>query len=137
MEGQTISNRVLNRMGIYETELIPGTPHISAKLTAKDVEKIKAFRNVKEVRRFYDDVYEYSRSYNYFPSDSAYKWTLDEFGPLYIPAKGATIEITTSNLPLYERIIGYYEKNKLEVRDGKIFINDAETDHYTLLDDGR
>jgi signal peptidase I len=132
VEGQTISNRVLNRMGIYETSQIPGTPHISAKLTAKDVEKIKAFRNVKEVRRFYDDIYEYSTSYNYFPNDSAYKWTLDEFGPLYIPAKGATIVITTRNLPLYERIIGYYEKNKLEVRDGKIFINDTETDHYTF-----
>ncbi|OFY56613.1 MAG: hypothetical protein A2Y87_09385 [Bacteroidetes bacterium RBG_13_46_8] len=132
VEGQTISSRVLNRMGIYETSLIPGTPHISARLTAKDVEKIKTFRNVKEVRRFFDDSYEYSRSYNYFPSDSAYKWTLDEFGPLYIPAKGTTIAITSSNLPLYERIIGTYEKNKLEVRDGKIYINDNETDHYTF-----
>ena len=132
VEGQTISSRVLNRMGIYETSVIPGTPHISAKLTSKDVEKIKAFKNVKEVRRFYDDTYEYASSYNYFPSDSSYKWTLDEFGPLYIPAKGATIDLTPSNLPLYERIIGYYEKNKLEVRDGKIYINDAEADHYTF-----
>jgi len=135
VEGQTISSRVLNRMGIYETSLIPGTPHISAKLTSKDVEKIKAFKNVKEVRRFYDDTYAYTSSYNYFPSDSTYKWTLDEFGPLYIPAKGATIDLTLSNLPLYERIIGTYEKNKLEVREGKIFINDAEMDRYTFTMD--
>jgi signal peptidase I len=132
MEGQSISTRVLNRMDIYETSIIPGTPHISARLTAENVEKIKTFRNVKEVRRYYDDTYDYERSYNYYPSDSGYKWTLDKFGPLYIPAKGATINITTANLPLYERIIGYYEKNELNVRDGKIYINGAETDRYTF-----
>jgi signal peptidase I len=79
-----------------------------------------------------DDTYDYNQSYNYFPSDSNYKWTLDKFGPLYIPAKGATIKITMQNLSLYERIIGYYEKNKLEVRDDKIFINGIETDKYTF-----
>ncbi len=132
VEGQSISSRVLNRMDIYETSIIPGTPHISARLTAENVEKLKAFKNVKEVRRYYDDIYDYSRSYNYFPSDSNYKWTLDQFGPLYIPAKGATLRLTTANLPLYERIIGYYEKNELQVRDGKIYINGTETDKYTF-----
>jgi signal peptidase I len=132
VEGQTISKRVLNRMGIYETELIAGTPHIGARLTDSDVEKIKAFKNVREVRRVYDEDYNYSTCYNYFPSDSNYKWTLDQYGPLYIPAKGATIALTTQNLSLYERIIGYYEKNTLEVKDGKIFINGKESGEYTF-----
>jgi signal peptidase I len=132
IEGQTISPRVLNRMGIYDFSPYPGTPHIRALLTEKDIEKIKAFRNVKEIRRFYDDTYIYEQNYNYFPSDSNYKWTLDKFGPLYVPAKGATITITPDNLSLYERIIGYYENNKLEVRAGKIYINGAETNTYTF-----
>ncbi len=135
VEGQSISKRVLNRMDIYETGIIPGTPHLTARLTEDNVEKIKEFKNVREVRRYYDDTYDYARSYNYFPSDSGYKWTLDEFGPLYVPAKGATIHLTTANLPLYERIIGYYEKNELQVRDGRIFINGEETDQYTFTMD--
>jgi signal peptidase I len=132
MEGQSISRRVLNKLGITEYTSYPGTPHISAKLTDEDVAKIKAFKNVKDVRRLYDTSYSYERSYNYFPSDTNFKWTLDNFGPLYIPAKGATINITVQNLPLYERIISYYEKNELEVRDGKIYINGKETDIYTF-----
>jgi len=132
MEGQSISRRVLNKLEITEYSSYPGTPHISAKLTDADVAKIRAFKNVKEVRRVYDTNYVYERSYNYFPNDTNFKWTLDNFGPLYIPAKGATINITTQNLPLYERIISYYEKNKLEVKDDKIYINDKETDKYTF-----
>lgn len=132
IEGQSISKRVLNKLGITEYMTYPGTPHISAKLTDADVARIKAFKNVKEVRRLYDINYIYERSYNYFPNDTSFKWTLDNFGPLYIPAKGATIDITLKNLPLYERIISYYEKNKLEVKEGKIFINGQETDKYTF-----
>ncbi|MBN2273819.1 MAG: S26 family signal peptidase [Bacteroidales bacterium] len=132
VEGPTISSRVLNRMDIYEASMIPGTPHLSAKLTDENVKKIKAFKNVKDVMRIYDDTYNYARSYNYFPSDTNFKWSLDEYGPLYIPAKGATIKLSTDNLPLYERIIDYYEKNDLDIRDGKIYINGVETDKYTF-----
>ncbi|MBN1413826.1 MAG: S26 family signal peptidase [Bacteroidales bacterium] len=132
VEGQSISPRVLNRMDIYETSIIPGTPHITARMTDENVRKIKSFKNVKEVQRYYDDTYDYARSYNYFPSDSSYQWTLDQFGPLYIPAKGSTIDLNTGNLPLYERIIRYYEKNEMEIRDGKIYINGTETDRYTF-----
>jgi len=43
----------------------------------------------------------------------------DWFGPLYIPKAGATIELNEKNLILYERLIGYYEDNTLEIKDGK------------------
>jgi signal peptidase I len=44
-----------------------------------------------------------------FPNHPAFDWTEDNFGPLWIPRKGATISLTTANLPLYARAIEVYE----------------------------
>lgn len=40
--------------------------------------------------------------------------------------------MTTENLPLYRRIIEIYEGNKLEVKNGVIYINDQPTKEYTF-----
>ncbi len=67
-----------------------------------------------------------------FPYDMAKDWTRDDFGPIYIPKKGATVHLDLNNLPLYEQIIRNYERNELVVRDGQIFINGAVSDSYTF-----
>lgn len=46
--------------------------------------------------------------------------------------KGATVDLTLDNLPIYERPIRNYEGNSLEVKDGKIYINGQETTKYTF-----
>ncbi len=68
-----------------------------------------------------------------FPFDTAhYKWTIDNYGPLLIPAVGATVQLTKENLPLYSRIIGVYEGNTLSVRADGIYINDVKSTTYTF-----
>ncbi|WP_300110234.1 signal peptidase I [uncultured Alistipes sp.] len=68
-----------------------------------------------------------------FPQDYRYAWNQDNYGPIWIPQKGATITLTTDNLPLYRRIIETYEGNRLEVSDdGQILINGVATDSYTF-----
>ena len=69
---------------------------------------------------------------NIFPSNDQFTWNLDNFGPIWIPKKGITIQLTTKNLPLYKRIIGVYEENKLEVKNGEIYINGAIAKAYTF-----
>lgn len=69
---------------------------------------------------------------NIFPHDSRYKWSVDNFGPLYIPKKGETLAINMDNLPFYERIIKVYEGNELEVKDSTILINGAVSSDYTF-----
>ncbi|MDE6688317.1 MAG: signal peptidase I [Prevotella sp.] len=59
-------------------------------------------------------------------------WTRDNYGPVWIPKKGESIHLNMDNIAIYERPIRAYEKNELEVRDGKIFINGEETDTYTF-----
>lgn len=48
-----------------------------------------------------------------FPNDEMHHWTRDNYGPLWIPKKGASIELTPLNYSIYERIIRTYEGNKL------------------------
>ncbi|MFY0254056.1 signal peptidase I [Chitinophaga sp. 30R24] len=68
-----------------------------------------------------------------FPFDPQhYEWNEACLGPIYIPKKGATIKLDTFNLSLYQRAIVTYEHNSLQVRNGKIYINNQETDNYTF-----
>lgn len=69
---------------------------------------------------------------NLYPITHNYGWTHSNYGPIWIPRKGATLLLSTANLPKYERVIKNYEGNSLEVRNGKIFINGKQTDRYTF-----
>jgi len=67
-----------------------------------------------------------------YPVNKLTGWTTDNYGPVWIPKKGETIDLTLDNLPVYERCIHAYEGNDLQVKDGKIYINGEETDQYTF-----
>lgn len=68
---------------------------------------------------------------NVFPYDTQHaSWTRDNFGPLWIPAKGATLQLTPENYPLYERVIRVYEQNDFYLQNGKFFLNGKETTSY-------
>ena len=66
-----------------------------------------------------------------FPHSDSYAWSVDNFGPVHIPAKGEPLQLTLENLPIYERLIEVFEGNTLEVKGGKIYINGVETNSYT------
>ena len=67
-----------------------------------------------------------------YPVNKITGWTLDNYGPVWIPKKGEAIDLTLDNLPVYERPIHAYEGNRIEVKDGKIYINGQETTRYTF-----
>ncbi|NND94405.1 MAG: S26 family signal peptidase, partial [Flavobacteriales bacterium] len=67
-----------------------------------------------------------------FPNDPAYDWSIDNFGPLWIPAKGASIDLTLENLPLYRRAIEAYEGKSVSVVDGQIHIDGIPSNSYTF-----
>lgn len=70
---------------------------------------------------------------NTFPYDTVlFKWSEDNFGPLWIPQKAATIPLNDRNIALYKRAIQVYENNTFEQREGKVFINGKETSSYTF-----
>ncbi|MEI9945389.1 MAG: signal peptidase I [Chitinophagaceae bacterium] len=70
-----------------------------------------------------------------FPYDSfaVHKsWTRDNFGPVWIPKKGAPIKLTPENYAIYQRAISFYEGNDFTQRDGKFFLNGKEIAEYTF-----
>lgn len=67
-----------------------------------------------------------------YPLNMVKSWTTSNYGPVWIPKKGATLRLTLDNLPIYERPIRVYENNELEVRDSVIYINGRPTDRYTF-----
>jgi len=67
-----------------------------------------------------------------FPMRDPYGWTRSDMGEIWIPKKGVTLHLTQKNLPIYRRVIETYEDNKLEVKNGKIYINGRQSDYYTF-----
>jgi signal peptidase I len=130
--GTAINPKVFERIGIAKNDVSMDvvTNEYIIPLTAENATKLSALNNVKKVICMEDDsgLYEYY----IFPGDPHYRWNRDNFGPLDIPARGQTVNLTTENICFYERIITAYEGNTLEVKNSKIFINGKETNTYTF-----
>lgn len=140
-DGSRINLKTLEKLGLNLSELsfdesLPGYPQMS--LTAAMLEQIKACANVRIVEEQVD-VYppDYPDSYlMLFPYKEDFRWTRDNYGPLWIPEAGATVKLDSHNIALYERIIRVYEKNELKITsDGHFIINGKETDEYTFKQD--
>jgi signal peptidase I len=103
--------------GMYRINMTPG-----------EKKQVQALKNVVkmevEINPVSNDLYPYY--------DTAVHWSVDNFGPLWVPKKGATIPLTADNYTRYERCIRSYEGNELEMRDGKVILNGKEASNYTF-----
>lgn len=85
-----------------------------------------------------------STGFKVFPYSSDYPWSRDNYGPVWMPSKGATVELNSVNIVLYERIITAYEGNTLEYKQGQVLLNGEpatsytfKMDYYFMLGDNR
>ena len=60
-------------------------------------------------------------------------WTRDNYGPIYIPAKGDTVMITEENFWVYKRIADAYEMKPMKMGEPDVF----EMDYYWMMGDNR
>lgn len=118
----------LDNLGITEYSGNGAAYYMS--LTDEAARKIEASSNVISIRK-----YIYTPSTDVFPQWEDARWSQDNYGPIWIPKKGATVELTLENLPLYRRIIEAYEGHDLGVRDGQIFIDGTPATQYTFAMD--
>ena len=128
-DGSTFNPIVLQEMGITEGGMM-GEGVFRFFLTRESAAKMKTLANVRQVEEITEPKNTYSDYI--FPFDPKLAWNVDNFGPLYIPKKGATIKLNMGNLAMYKRAITVYEHNTLTVLNDKITINGKETDTYTF-----
>jgi signal peptidase I len=95
-------------------------------LTFENAERMKNIPGITSVKRNIDT----GNEQGIFPNIN--KWNRDNFGPVYIPKKGATVALNTQTLPFYKKIIGEYEKNDLKVNGNEIRINGEIATSYTF-----
>jgi signal peptidase I len=128
--GQPLNPRVMSKYGIGEEYLgIQNNPKYYFPMNKTTADKIKKeLPNIQKVER---QVYT-SPDYQTFPNSQKFSWSVDQYGPIWIPKKGATVKLTTDNLPFFDRIIEAYEGNTLWVRDSTIFINGKPATDYTF-----
>lgn len=137
-DGTQINSLHLDRLGLNVAEfrfdpLLPGYPAMP--LTEDMLAKVKGLANVVSVELNLENRPTADSHLTIFPFSEEYPWSRDEFGPLWVPSKGATVSLNLHNLPLYERIITSYEGNELRVEDGEILINGEAATSYTFAQD--
>ena len=106
------------------------TPTYNLPLTKEMLEKLKA--NKKLVSKIVMEPERENYVGQLYPLNLYTRWTRNDYGPIWIPKRGATIKLTEDNLPIYERCIEAYEGNKLERKSDGIYINGVKTDEYTF-----
>lgn len=121
---------VLKELGVTSEDLHSQGNHYYIMMTEGTAEKIRKFSVVKSVDRDIRPAGQYAS--DVYPHSTAYPWNRDNYGPLHIPAAGETVKLTTTNLPIYKRLISVYEGNDLKVEGNTITINGEVTNEYTF-----
>lgn len=131
------NERLLDKYDIYVDEIHisdisqnQDTIEYSINMPLSSLAKVKELSNVisaeKEITP--KGVYESK----IFPHSPFIPWNNDNFGPFVIPQANTTVNLDTTNIKLYDKIIVNYELNKLDIKGDKIFINGVESKTYTF-----
>ena len=132
---------------VQETQSNSGFIYIFQGLTDAIAKDIKALPEVTEIKEMVEEKGEGALRFKLNADKTAYTknidttqsiypinkpWNQDWYGPLRIPKKGDVVKLDQESLPTYQWIISEYEHNKLENKNGKIYINGQETNQYTI-----
>ena len=125
---QHIPDEMLKDLGISMEDLVSLNTAGYMPLTKRAVATLSKRKDLVESIRINTDASEH----DIYPLNGNMHWTRDNYGPIWIPAKGKSINLTLDNVAVYERPIKVYEHNDLQIKEGKIYINGKEADSYTF-----
>ncbi|KAF0235648.1 MAG: signal peptidase [Prolixibacteraceae bacterium] len=129
--GTAINPKALDKLKIAEDDRnVFSSEQYEFPLTEESAGKLKEFTNVVSVEKITREPGVWEPGV--FPSHQDFQWNVDNFGPIVIPGKDKTVQLTAENLPIYNRVISVYENNKLEVNGNEIKINGEVATSYTF-----
>jgi len=131
--GQNLEADQLNDLEITDTDQMYD-PYMKSYVFALTREQASDVRNLSNITKvtLFENTNRNLSYLSFFPYDPSFTWNEDNFGPLVIPRKGMSVDLTLENLPVYRRIIEAFEKNKLDIKDGIIYVNNKPSDSYTF-----
>jgi len=127
-DGQQLTATTLKRYGVTEGSF--QGDYYFLNLTDKNAAKLKNNPIVKSISKELAPAGNYNSGI--FPHSDQYPWTVDNFGPIYIPEAGKTVELNAKSIPFYKRIIDEYENNDVTINGDEIFINGKLATNYTF-----
>jgi len=128
MTSSPLSKYAIDKLGITEWSGGNGS-NCYMLLDDERAEELRRMGNVLAVERF---IYE-EPNREVYPHDLTLGWNQDNYGPIWIPARGATIPLTPENMRLYRRCIEVYEGNRVEeLPDGRVLLNGQPAADYTF-----
>ena len=65
-----------------------------------------------------------------YPWDKYINWTIQNFGPLHVPARGQTIAMDSTAVKLYRKLIEWEQKEKLSCKGNDVFMRDSLIREY-------
>jgi signal peptidase I len=130
-DGQQLSEASLKRYNVTEGRFYGD--YYMLNLTDENAAKLKANPFVKSIAK--EIAPKGTFEPGIFPHNKQYAWSVDNYGPIYIPKAGKTVELNAKSLPFYKRIIEVYENNNLTTNGDEIFINGKLATTYTFKQD--
>lgn len=67
-----------------------------------------------------------------YPGDTALNWSIKDFGPFYLPARGDTILMNEKHYFLYRNLIEWEQRKKLIQRGGRFYLEGQELRDYVF-----
>lgn len=102
-------------------------------LTEKEAKKMEKVPTVQKVQPYIFEYNDVDAQADFFPFDSVnFKNSVDNYGPVYIPKKGITVQLNKNNLPLYKRLITVYEGHALNEVGNQIILDGKVVSSYTF-----
>lgn len=71
---------------------------------------------------------------NVYPQDKYMDWSIRNFGPLYVPAKGQTIAMDSTGVKLYSKLIEWEQKKALKWVEEGVYLSDSLIQEYSFLE---
>ena len=65
-----------------------------------------------------------------YPWDKYINWTIQDFGPLHVPARGQTVVMDSTAVKLYRNLIEWEQKEKLTYQGKEVFLGDSLIREY-------
>ena len=65
-----------------------------------------------------------------YPWDKYIDWTIQDFGPLHVPARGQTVVMDSTAVKLYRNLVEWEQKEKLTFQGKKVFLGDSLIQKY-------